>query len=249
MKKIFTISISIFCAVFLFSAFKLIDYYKGSYSSEKKYDELQSLIKDDLNIEYNEEPMTFSEKYEELLNRNNDMAAWISIEGTNVNYPVMQTPEYEEYYLRKDFDKAYALRGSLFLNGDATFDSINMTIYGHNMDDGTMFGALRSYTDKSFYEEHKYIKLESKAGTRFYQIAFVFKTVDIIGHQNFISYYNFKNPNKDEFNQQIKLYEKAALYDTFVEVEYGSQLLTLSTCEYSQKQGRLVIVAKLVYEE
>ena len=178
------------------------------------------------------------------------MIGWISIEDTKLNYPVMQTPNDEQFYLRRNFDKEYEFRGTLFINGNADLQvDDNIMIYGHNMDDGTMFGVLRRYVDYDFYEEHKYITFDHYYDQGKYEIAYVFKTVDEVDHDLYIDYYHFYNANSAfEFNAQMQLYANASFYDTGVRPTYGDKLITLSTCEYSNENGRLVVVARKIDE-
>lgn len=247
MNKILKYILIIICILtFCISSYKVIDYFYHSFQSEKKYSELAELIDDEIEDDKPVRHKSFSQKYEKLLLKNPDMNAWIMIEDTKVNYPVMLTPDNEEYYLRKNFDKKYEFRGTLFFNKEAKLSDDNMIIYGHNMDDGTMFGALRKYNKKSYYENHKYINLDTYEGERIYEIAYIFKTVDEIGHELYLNYYDFINYSENEFNEQINKYKSKSYYDTGVDVQYGDKLLTLSTCEYSHDNGRFVIVAKLV---
>lgn len=246
MKKYIRILLMIICCcVFCFSAYKVGTYYYESYQSEKKFSKLESLIKED-------EPnrvMSFAEKYEELLNQNKDMIGWIQIEDTKLDYPVMQTPQDEEYYLRRNFDKEYEFRGTPFINASANLKDRddNIIIYAHNMDDGTMFGALRKYTSKSYFEEHKIIQFNTIYENGSYEIFAVFTTVDVIGHEKYLDYYTFLNAkDENEFNKQIALYRSVSLYDTGITPKYGDKLITLSTCEYSEEHGRLVVVARKV---
>ena len=243
LKKVIIV---ILLLVFAFSAWKVINYYYSSYKSESNFGKLEESIKDE-NVTGRE--MSFVEKYEQLLKQNVDMVAWIKIEDTKVNYPVMHTPDNEEYYLRLNFDKEYEFRGSIFLNEEANLKERddNIIAYGHNMDDNTMFGDLKKYMDSEFYDNHKYISFENMYGKEKYEIFAVFKTVDVLTHESFIDYYNFINAkNEDHFIQQIDKYKLASLYETGIHPQYGDKLLTLSTCEYSHEHGRLVIVARRV---
>ena len=234
--------------VFVFSAWKVTSYYYSSFKSESNVNKLEEMIKDDNAVG---RKLSFAEKYEQLLKKNDDMVAWIKIDDTKVNYPVMQTPDDEEFYLRRNFDKQYEFRGTLFINGEANLENRddNIIIYGHNMDDNTMFGDLKKYRDQDFYFNHKYISFENIYGNETYEIFVVFKTVDVLDHELFIDYYNLKNAdNENHFIKQMDLYKNASLYETGVHPQYGDKLLTLSTCEYSHEHGRLVVVAKRIEE-
>lgn len=247
MKKMIKSILLIVCiVVFGFSLYKIVSYYYEGYQSEKQYSELKEQIVVDKDRE-----MSFYEKYKQLLNENSDMVAWLTIEDTKIDYPVMLTPQDEEFYLRRNFNKEYEFRGTPFFNANANLEDPddNMIIYAHNMDDGTMFGALRKYTKKDYYDSHKIIQLDSIYGKSEYEIFAVFKTVDNQSHELFIDYYRFFNAaNKEHFDEQIQKYKRASFYETGITPEYGDELLTLSTCEYSNENGRLVVVARKVEE-
>lgn len=246
MKKILRNVLIVIClCTFCFSAYKIFDYYYGTYKNKKMINDLTELIKDD----NQGKKMTFSEQYSNLLKQNSDMIGWINIPDSNVNYPVMQTPLDEEFYLRRGFDTSWEMRGSLFLNKEADIknESDNMIIYGHNMNDHTMFGDLDKYKDKDFYLKHKTFTFDTVYHRSTYEIFAVFKMVDEKDSDTYIDYYNFFNiTDANEFNNQINRYKTMSFYDTGITPEFGDKLLTLSTCEYSKENGRLVVVARKV---
>ena len=124
-------------------------------------------------------------------------------------------------------------------------ESDNLVIYGHHIKGGKMFGALENYKSKSFYEEHKTIHLDTLTEQAEYEIVAVFKTV-AYSSEGF-RYYDFVDAeNEEEFNSYVGKCKELALYNTGVTAEYGDRLITLSTCEYSAQNGRLVVVAKKV---
>ena len=245
MKKAIQNILLIICAgIFCFSLYKIVDYYYAGYQSEKSFASLSELIKKDA-----DRTLSFSEKYAELLEKNPDMVGWITIPDTKINYPVMLTPSDEEFYLRRNFDKEYEFRGTPFINATANLKDRddNIIIYSHNMDDGTMFGGLRRLTDFSFYADHKTFTFDTIYENGLYEVVAVFKTVDDPSHELFIDYYNFHNAaDEKSFNEQMQKYKSASFYDTGITPQYGDKLLTLSTCEYSNDNGRLVVVARKV---
>ena len=171
---------------------------------------------------------------EELQNINTDIIGWLEIEGTNINYPVLQTTD-NDFYLTHNYKKEYSASGSLFLDKD--FDMVNGSsnylIYGHRNGQGLMFETLLKYTNKNFYENHKTIKFTTRV---YYQ-----------NEKNVFRYYYFINAEtEEEYNDYVNNAKKASIYDTGITAEYEDQLLTLSTCEYSQEDGRFVVVAKKV---
>ena len=196
-------------------------------------------------VPLNEEETILSE-YGELFLQNPDMVGWISIAGTKLNYPVMQTPNNPNFYLKHNFEKAYSDLGTPYIQENCNIaESDNLVIYGHHIKGGKMFGALNDYKSKSFYEEHKTILFDTLTEQAEYEIVAVFKTV-AYSSEGF-RYYDFVNAeNAEAFDEYIAKCKELALYDTGVSAEYGDRLITLSTCEYSAQNGRLVVVAKKV---
>ena len=186
---------------------------------------------------------------EELQNINTDIIGWLEIEGTNINYPVLHGTD-NDFYLNHNYKKENSWAGSLFLDKD--FDiangSSNYLIYGHRNGQGLMFETLLKYANKNFYENHKTIKFTTLDEDALYEILAVFYSrVYYQNEQNVFRYYYFVNAkDEQEYNEFVKNAKNASIYDTGVSAEYGEQLLTLSTCEYSQKNGRFVVVAKKV---
>ena len=183
-----------------------------------------------------------------LHEKNADCVAWITIEGTVIDYPVMYRPGQKNYYLHRDFNGNHASAGALFIaeNCDPD-DSDNVIIYGHHMNSGKMFAALNKYKKQSFYEEHKRIVYETLHGSETYEVMFAFATPVYTGHD--FAYYAFSKTNSaEEYDAYISACRDRALYDTGVTAQYGDKLLTLSTCEYSQKNGRMVVVARRINE-
>lgn len=175
---------------------------------------------------------------------NNDMVGWLSIEGTNVNYPVMQSPYEDDYYLKRNFNKEKSSRGCLYVREECNVfaPSDNLIIYGHNMRDGSMFGTLMNYRSQSYWKNHDTIIFDTLTEHHTYKIFAVFTTTATVGKG--FSYHQFVDAaNEDEFNEFVNTCKELALYDTGITPEYGDKLICLSTCEYSQTNGRLVVMA------
>ena len=183
-----------------------------------------------------------------LHERNPDCVAWITIEGTVIDYPVMYRPSQKNYYLHRDFNGKHVSAGALFIAENCDPDSSdNVIIYGHHMNSGKMFAVLNKYKKQSFFEEHSRIVYETLNGPETYEIMFAFTTPVYTGHD--FEYYAFSNANSaEEYDAYISACRERALYDTGVTAQYGDKLLTLSTCEYSQKNGRMVVVARRINE-
>lgn len=187
--------------------------------------------------------------YRELAEQNGDLAGWISIEGTSINYPVMYTPDSPDFYLKHNFEKESSDYGVPYLaeNCDSNGNGDNLIIYGHHIKGGRMFGALMDYTRKEFYESHRIIRFDTLEELAEYEVVAVFKTT--VYDDTGFKYYLFTNADKEaDFNAYVKECKALALYDTGVKAVYGDKLISLSTCEYSSPNGRLVVVAKKVTE-
>ena len=184
------------------------------------------------------------EKYGALFEQNQDFIGWISIDGTNINYPVMQTPDNPDYYLKHSFEKTYSDYGVPYIDEACALGiSNNVVIYGHHMNNGSMFADLCNYTDKAYWEEHPTIHFDTLSTFGEYEIVAVFK---FNTNKEQFKYNEYATMNEEEFNEYMENVHARALYDTGVDAEYGDQLLTLSTCEYTYKNGRFVVVAKRV---
>ena len=111
-----------------------------------------------------------------LIAENSDCIGWLSIDGTNISYPVMHTPSDPQKYLRRNFYGRYSQSGVPFLDGRCNLQSTNLIIYGHNMRNGTMFSNLKKYVDRDFLNAHRTVKFETVDGIRYYTVAEVLKT-------------------------------------------------------------------------
>ncbi len=186
------------------------------------------------------------EKYRELYGQNSDLAGWLAIEGTAIDYPVMQCDD-NEYYLHHDFYGQDSKYGCLYVKDMADFAAgTNFIIYGHNMKDGSMFGDLDLYQKESFYREHPAISFDTLYEERVYDIVAVFRSQVYKEEEDVFKYYQFYQADTpEEFEYFYTNIKELSLYDTGVTAEYGDRFLTLSTCAYHVEDGRFVVVAKL----
>lgn len=187
--------------------------------------------------------------YRDSFLANSDMAAWLQIPDTVIDYPVMWTPRDEEYYLRKAFDGSKNSNGCLILDTDSCLDPLttNLIIHGHNMKSGAMFGTLLDYEDEEFYQEHKTMTLYTKDCQRNYEVIAVFRSqVYKKTDQVFKFYQFFQAETQEEFDDFYRNIMAMSIYDTGVTAEFGDHFLTLSTCAYHTETGRFVVVAKEV---
>jgi sortase B len=186
-------------------------------------------------------------EYQALYEINRDMVGWIQIEDTAINYPVVQTPKEPNFYLRKNFYKEKATCGTIYVREacDVNLPSDNVTIYGHNMRNGTMFADLHKYEKKAFWENHRYVNFDTLHEYRTYEIFAIFKTTaDLTKGFTYHIYDTFAT--EKAFNEYVSTCKNLSLYDTGITPDFGDKLLTLSTCDKSISDGRLVVVCRLV---
>ena len=254
MKRIVYVIITIaLIGTMLISAINIFKNTQEDIKQDQVYSELQNMLEDDQNdsqeitniqnnIEINENEITTG--YDKLFNLNTDMIAWLKIEGTNINYPVMQTKNKPDYYLNKNFYKEQSTWGTPYMEEECDINtSSNLIIYGHHINNNNMFGELEKYKSKDYYNNHKIITLITKNETRKYEIITVFMSTVYENHD--FKYYEFINyKTKQDLDDFIEECKRKAFYDTEVEYAKGDKFITLSTCEYSNKNGRLVVVGK-----
>ena len=156
----------------------------------------------------------------------------------------------EDYYLRRNIYKKYSYYGTPYLAKYCDVNnSDNLVIYGHHIKNNSMFGELENYKKEAFYNDHKFIKFYTLQDNitieHNYEIIALFKT--IVYSENEFKYYSFNNAkDSEDFNDYVSRVKQLELYETCKTANYGDKLITLSTCEYSRKNGRIVVVAKEV---
>jgi len=177
------------------------------------------------------------------LTQNPDVVAYIFIEGTNVNNVVVQGPD-NEYYLHRDMFGNRNVNGVLFMDfrNSPDFTDPNTIIYGHNMQNGTMFHNLRYYMNREFFEAHPYIKVVTDEMVFIYEIFTVFST-----HINF-NYIQVEFENDKEFGMLVEGMIRRSVFDTGVTATQDDRILVLSTCTNVHRDTRIVVVGRLVVE-
>ena len=180
---------------------------------------------------------------------NSDMVGWIRIDGTDIDYPVVQRVDEPNYYLKHDFAGRYTDYGCPFMQADcdALAPSDNLIIYGHNMKDGSMFADLAKYRSKDFWQTHKTVWFDTGLGSRAYEIFAVIHTTVQADDADAFPFYRFVNAaSPEDFAGYVSACQARALYDTGISAEYGDKLLTLSTCDNITDNGRLLVIAKRI---
>ena len=219
-------------------------------------------VEEEPEAEIQHEPAKMLTNMEEVHTLNKDGAGWIKIDGMVIDYPVMQTPEDEQYYLNRDFDGKYSAYGCIIADTDSEIGtgtkaaeyqdglapSTNIILHGHNMKNGTMFGSLDKYRQQSFEKDHSIIKFSSLYEEREYEICSVFLSqVYKKSETDVFKYYQFFNAeNEEQFNDFYKNIKEKSMYDTGVTTSFGDEFITLSVCAYHVDNGRLVVVGKRI---
>ncbi len=270
MKKwLYNTLIGVFATIFLGSAGYLAYYFINSHMQENAFYDLSQNMKENTaaprpSVNENDtladaelprlveitdpetgEVLSVLPRFQDLYVQNNHIVGWIAIPGTKIDYPVMQTPASTDFYLKRGFDRNSSKHGCIYAREvcDVTKPSDNITIYGHHMRDGSMFAALDNYTDKAFWEANPYIYFDTLTELHTYKIMAVFRTTASVGKG--FAYHEFVDAGDEKaFQSFVDTCKELAIYDTGVEAAMGDTFITLSTCEYSQVNGRLVVVAK-----
>ena len=223
------------------------------YNQHKEKQDNQNIL-DNVEIDTSEVTEKTTERMlqvRELQKENEEIIGYIEIDGTNISYPVCQAKD-NDYYLTHNYKKEKASSGALFLDKDfdLTKPSTNYLIYGHRNKQGLMFENLIKYSKEDFYKEHPIIKFTTATSDDTYEIISAFYSrVYYKSEQNVFRYYYFVNAEtEEEYNEFVNNCKSSSIYDTGKTAKYGEQLLTLSTCEYSQEDGRFAIVARKVTE-
>ena len=245
----------------------LVIYYQEAKSSANDFTELAALKENTDTLRNNsyydnpsvvirktektkQEEKEILDEYKTLFNKNKKLIGWIKIEDTVIDYPVMQTVN-NDYYLDHNFNQEKDKNGCIFMDYqcDVIEGSDNVILYGHHMQSGKMFGSLHKYSSEEYYQEHPKIQFDTIYEKGTYEIMYVFRSKVYSEENVTFKYYQFINANSEkEFNSYMNDMKALSLYDTQVTANYGDKLLTLSTCDYQEKEGRFVVVAKRVNE-
>ena len=196
----------------------------------------------------NAQQLEVLEEYKTLYYLNKDLIGWLKIDDTNIDGPVMQAAD-NEYYLSHDFDKKDDKAGTLFLDCkcDVARGSDNFIIYGHHLQSGRMFSKLSEYESESYYERHPIIQFDTIYEKGTYQVMYAFRSRVYDADEVVFKYYQFINAQSaEEFSSYMNEMSRLSYYDTGVTAYYGDRLLTLSTCDYNEENGRFVVVAKKI---
>ena len=221
----------------------------GTVSRPEKPEDADQLLKK-VRIQKKPEVKKHPEKlpqYREMSGKYLQLYGWLQIPDTQIDLPVMRPESDRDFYLHHDFTGAESAEGALFVDAESSLwpQDGNTVIYGHNMKNGHIFGTLKMYGDADFFREHREIHFDTLYETGVYEAAAVLKTRILNEDETGFRYYRFfQYGNEKEFQKCRNFVEENRLFETDSMLQYGDQILMLSTCEYSQENGRLVVVAR-----
>lgn len=262
MKKIIsTIAvISVFSIIIVFCLISVLSQKNIEYCEKADFEQLEEIVTEEetrviktpviLNDDNKEnivdssnqssETITYYQPHSvaDLLSMNTDCFGWLSISGTNINYPVMHTPDKPQKYLNRNFYGEYSQSGVPFLDSRCNFDSTNLIVYGHNMNNGTMFADLCKYTDYAYFTQNPIVVIETESGVSAYTVFAVMKVKVDDDWYRFIT-----ADTKRDYDSKIKYAKTHSLYDTGITPEYEKQILTLSTCYGGNSDNRILVLA------
>lgn len=263
MKK-FLSTILLIAAIicFCYSAFSLGRYALQTLTTQKNLDNLSQQINHNVTVQEagetyaDEEEAQAAEadrmmaKYGNLYEQNQDFIGWLSIEGTKINYPVMYTPADPQHYLRRNFDGDYDIAGMLFADYRCSFNpnSTDIIIYGHHMNNGTMFGPLMDFQNTDYLKEHTTVTFDTIYSAGTYEIFAAFQAAAYDDDSDAFKYYDFINADtEDELNDYLDNIKALSLYyDEDNAPVFGDEIITLSTCDYYTEDGRFAVLAKRI---
>ena len=184
------------------------------------------------------------EESDNLFEKNIDYRGWIKIDNTNINYPILQGQDNEEY-LYKDINNEYIVSGSIFMNYlNNGFDDQNTVLFGHNMKNGTMFANLKKYKEEDFFYNNNYIEIELSNGQYLKYKVFSVYITDINDNYTKTSF-----EDKDEYKEFLERIKNKSIYKSDISVNENDKIITLSTGSYEFDDARLVVTGKLIDKE
>ena len=227
----------------LMISLKIGGYYNQVKKDEKVFKQITQ-VKQIEQIEESVQEENISEnRLEKLKSLNDDVVGWLEIKGTAINYPVMYTPDRPQYYLNRNFYKEYSISGTPFLDEELELEPLsdNLIIYGHNMKNGSMFHTLVNYKEQTFWEQNQQITFETHKEQYIYDIfAVINVNVDTQDAQTIYTAQSFQY--EEQFKQYMEAIKRNEFYQTGIEPTYGSQLITLSTCETGKDNERILVI-------
>lgn len=241
-KKIITVILII---IVFFCALQIYQKRLGYYTDSNNYENLKSLspLSDSaINTDLDKHKKD-TENEKNLKDMNSDYKFWIKVDGTNIDFPVVQGKD-NDFYLHHNFNKEKSFSGSIFVDSsnDLNNDS-NIVIYGHNMRNDTMFAQMKHFKNENFFDENKYITLY-KDGKK---LNFEIFSVYLSNAKDLDSELKLSFSNKESYETYLKEQADKSLFKReVIDLQPNNKIITLVTCSYEFDDARIVVVAKEV---
>ena len=192
-------------------------------------------------------PLVMQDTFKELYEQNDDIVGWIKVDNTDIDYPILQADD-NAYYMDKDFYGEYSYPGSIFLDFRCDFNNMyqaaHQIIYGHNMKNGTMFQQLTKYRDEDFFNENRYINIDTLYGSYVFEVFAAYETP--VSFNYLITDFT----DREKWLEFIEVFRQKSDFETDIILTRSDVVLTLSTCTNSHEDNmRYVIHARLVNPE
>lgn len=231
----------ILLSILIYSGIKIFKWYKDKTNNNKIVEQIKStVIVEENNEEGNENGYTVD--FNKLKEQNNETIAWLKINNTNIEYPVVKGTN-NSFYLNHSFDKSKNSAGWIFADYKNKFDNTdkNIVIYGHNMRDGSMFGSMLNILDAKWYEneENTNITLYTENEKCIYKVFSIYK----IESEDYYIKTEFSDDNN--FEQFVNTIKKRSIKEFNTDVSKDDNILTVSTCANNNKY-RVVLHAKKI---
>ncbi len=225
-KRLLFINLEVFILIILiFSIYKVFSTDAEYSKADDEYERINKVAKIEKGVDF-----------EALKKENSETIGWIYISDTNINYPIMQGKD-NKFYLKHLFNKSYNNKGSIFADyRNNAFQDFLTVVYGHRVEDKSMFEDLIKFRNKEFFDNHISIFLASP------DEEFKAKIVAVANIRSNSKLYKLDNISKDDYLDQVK---KASLYSRNLSLDSDDKLVMLSTCSYERKGARLVVFVKL----
>lgn len=255
MKKLKYLLLIILVGIFVYSGINIATYLYDGYLNRQMNDQLRQQYA--AAVQANTEPpaesgieqepyshllqQQYQERFNGLLEVNADIVGWLSIAGTEIDYPVVQHTD-NQYYLNHNIDRKRSSHGAIFMDyrNESVLTDTHTVFYGHHMKDGSMFGELFRYKDEATFKEHAIITLDTLEQPTRWQIFSVY--VYSPEHQ----FFQYEFESKQEYSEYLHAIVDSSLYQSDIEITADDQLLTLVTCTYEVSDARFIVHAKRV---
>ena len=218
----------------------------------KGYNEIRNEVKADTSaeetddVEETDPPVEIPIDFDSLQEQNPDVYAWITVPGTQIDYPILQSPDDNSYYLTHTIDGEEKTGGAIFTENynHTDMEDPNTVIYGHDMRNGSMFQNLLNYQDREFFDENREVIIYTPDAIRHYKIFAAYLYDD----RHLLQSFNFHNTDvyRQYLDSIFSIRDMNACIDTSVEVDTDDKIITLSTCYGSQSDRRYLVQAVLV---